>query len=79
MSAVIRAYRGSFFKTGVGLLNKVINEAYALNPPQTIRNKRLIEKGISINAQNKDGNTALHLAYYLKLIKIICIIFIYIL
>ena len=24
-----------------GLLNKVINEAYALNPPQTIRNKRL--------------------------------------
>ena len=24
-----------------GLLNKVVNEAYALNPPQTIRNKRL--------------------------------------
>ena len=28
-------------RISTGLLNKVINEAYALNPPQTIRNKRL--------------------------------------
>lgn len=28
-------------RIATGLLNKVINEAYALNPPQTIRNKRL--------------------------------------
>ena len=28
-------------RVSTGLLNKVINEAYALNPPQTIRNKRL--------------------------------------
>ena len=28
-------------RSPTGLLNKVINEAYALNPPQTIRNKRL--------------------------------------
>lgn len=28
-------------RVATGLLNKVINEAYALNPPQTIRNKRL--------------------------------------
>ena len=27
-------------RVSTGLLNKVINEAYALNPPQTIRNKR---------------------------------------
>ena len=33
--------------------------------------KLLIEKGISINAQNKDGNTALHLAYYLNNIALI--------
>ncbi|MCQ2740110.1 MAG: ribosome biogenesis GTPase Der [bacterium] len=28
-------------RVATGLLNKVINEAYALNPPQTIRNKKL--------------------------------------
>ena len=28
-------------RVSTGLLNKVINEAYALNPPQTIRNRRL--------------------------------------
>jgi len=28
-------------RVSTGLLNKVINEAYALNPPQTIKNKRL--------------------------------------
>ncbi len=28
-------------RVSTGLLNKVVNEAYALNPPQTIRNKRL--------------------------------------
>ena len=28
-------------RVATGLLNKVVNEAYALNPPQTIRNKRL--------------------------------------
>ena len=28
-------------RISTGLLNKVVNEAYALNPPQTIRNKRL--------------------------------------
>ena len=28
-------------RISTGLLNKVINEAFALNPPQTIRNKRL--------------------------------------
>lgn len=28
-------------RIATGLLNKVVNEAYALNPPQTIRNKRL--------------------------------------
>lgn len=28
-------------RISTGLLNKVINEAYALNPPQTIKNKRL--------------------------------------
>ena len=28
-------------RISTGLLNKVVNEAYALNPPQTIRNKKL--------------------------------------
>ncbi len=28
-------------RVSTGLLNKVVNEAYALNPPQTIRNKKL--------------------------------------
>ena len=28
-------------RISTGLLNKIINEAYALNPPQTIRNKKL--------------------------------------
>ena len=28
-------------RVATGLLNKIINEAYALNPPQTVRNKRL--------------------------------------
>ncbi len=28
-------------RVATGLLNKIINEAYALNPPQTVKNKRL--------------------------------------
>lgn len=34
-------YKECMKRVSTGLLNKVINEAYALNPPQTIRNKRL--------------------------------------
>ncbi len=38
---VIEVDREHSKRVSTGLLNKVINEAYALNPPQTIRNKRL--------------------------------------
>jgi len=38
---VIEVYNECTKRVSTGLLNKVINEAYALNPPQTIRNKRL--------------------------------------
>ena len=38
---VEEVYSESIKRVSTGLLNKVINEAYALNPPQTIRNKRL--------------------------------------
>ena len=38
---VVEVYNESTKRVSTGLLNKVINEAYALNPPQTIRNKRL--------------------------------------
>ena len=34
-------YKEGTKRISTGLLNKVINEAYALNPPQTIRNKKL--------------------------------------
>jgi GTP-binding protein len=34
-------YEQCIKRVSTGLLNKIINEAYALNPPQTIRNKRL--------------------------------------
>ncbi len=34
-------YKECTKRVSTGLLNKVINEAYALNPPQTIRNKKL--------------------------------------
>ena len=38
---VVEAQKERSKRVSTGLLNKVINEAYALNPPQTIRNKRL--------------------------------------
>ena len=38
---VTEVYNECTKRVSTGLLNKVINEAYALNPPQTIRNKRL--------------------------------------
>ena len=38
---VVEVYGECTKRVSTGLLNKVINEAYALNPPQTIRNKRL--------------------------------------
>lgn len=34
-------YKECTKRVSTGLLNKVINEAYALNPPQTIKNKKL--------------------------------------
>lgn len=40
-SKVIEVQNERSKRVSTGLLNKVINEAYALNPPQTIRNKRL--------------------------------------
>ena len=40
-TAVDEVYRECTKRVSTGLLNKVINEAYALNPPQTIRNKKL--------------------------------------
>ena len=38
---IIDIYSECTKRVSTGLLNKVVNEAYALNPPQTIRNKRL--------------------------------------
>ena len=38
---VIEVQKERTKRIATGLLNKVVNEAYALNPPQTIRNKRL--------------------------------------
>ena len=38
---VIEVQKERSKRVSTGLLNKVVNEAYALNPPQTIRNKRL--------------------------------------
>lgn len=40
-SKVEEVYSECVKRISTGLLNKVINEAYALNPPQTIRNKKL--------------------------------------
>ena len=40
-SKVVDVYEECTKRVSTGLLNKVINEAYALNPPQTIRNKKL--------------------------------------
>ena len=40
-SKVVEVYQECTKRVSTGLLNKVLNEAYALNPPQTIRNKRL--------------------------------------
>lgn len=34
-------YEQSIKRVSTGILNKVINEAYAMNPPQSIKNKRL--------------------------------------
>ncbi len=38
---VTEVYQECTKRVSTGLLNKIVNEAYALNPPQTIRNKRL--------------------------------------
>ncbi len=38
---VSEVYQECIKRVSTGLLNKVVNEAYALNPPQTIKNKRL--------------------------------------
>ena len=38
---VIEVWQECSKRVATGLLNKVVNEAYALNPPQTLRNKRL--------------------------------------
>ena len=38
---VEEVYAECIKRVSTGLLNKVINEAYALNPPQTIKNKKL--------------------------------------
>ena len=38
---VDKIFAESSKRVSTGLLNKIINEAYALNPPQTIRNKKL--------------------------------------
>jgi len=40
-TTVDEVYQECKKRISTGLLNKVINEAYALNPPQTIRNKKL--------------------------------------
>ena len=38
---VLEVYNEYKKRVSTGLLNKIVNEAYALNPPQTIKNKRL--------------------------------------
>lgn len=40
-TTVDEVYSECIKRVSTGLLNKVVNEAYALNPPQTIRNKKL--------------------------------------
>ena len=40
-STVDEVYKECTKRVSTGLLNKIVNEAYALNPPQTIRNKKL--------------------------------------
>lgn len=40
-STVDDVYKECTKRVSTGLLNKIVNEAYALNPPQTIRNKKL--------------------------------------
>jgi len=37
----INAYEQCIKRVSTGLLNKIINEAYSMNPPQSIKNKRL--------------------------------------
>lgn len=37
----IDVYEQATKRVATGLLNKIINEAYAMNPPQTVKNKRL--------------------------------------
>lgn len=37
----VSAYEQCTKRVSTGILNKVINEAYAMNPPQSIKNKRL--------------------------------------
>lgn len=45
-------YEQSIKRVSTGILNKVINEAYAMNPPQSIKNKRLkILYSTQINTQ----------------------------
>ena len=38
---VMEVYKEYTKRISTGLLNKIVNEAYALNPPQTIKNKKL--------------------------------------
>lgn len=40
-TTVDEVYKECTKRVSTGLLNKVVNEAYALNPPQTIKNKKL--------------------------------------
>lgn len=40
-TTVDEVYKECTKRVSTGLLNKIVNEAYALNPPQTIRNKKL--------------------------------------
>lgn len=48
----IEIYEQCTKRVSTGLLNKVINEAYAMNPPQSVRNKRLkILYSTQINTQ----------------------------
>ncbi len=37
----IEVYEQCIKRVSTGLLNKIVNEAYAMNPPQTVKNKRL--------------------------------------
>ncbi|HPT41204.1 MAG TPA: GTP-binding protein, partial [Candidatus Gastranaerophilaceae bacterium] len=45
-------YEQSIKRVSTGILNKIINEAYAMNPPQSVKNKRLkILYSTQINTQ----------------------------